>query len=115
VKYKVIFNAEGLPFQGLECGKRKQSSKSHNSGLNMFRTGTVLAGMLEVTSKDGDGRESREVDLSTSVSLELEGLSIKEQMSLLTRNTPSLYCCLSNYKSALMSRSLNQFCGFPPA
>ena len=81
----------------------------------MFRTRTVLVGMFEVTSKGGDGRASREGELSTSVSLELEGLSIKEQMSLLTRNTPSLYCCLSNYKSALMSRSLKQFCGFLPA
>lgn len=111
----LIFNAEGLPFQGLECGKRKQSSKSHNSGLYIFRTRTVLVGMFEVTSKGGGGRESGEVDLSTSVNLEREGLSIKEQVSLLTRNTPSLYHCFSNYKSVLISRSLNQFHDFPPA
>lgn len=69
--------------------KRKQVPKSPNSEPNLFRTRTALVGMFEAASKGGGGRESKEVDLSTTeTQRELEGTSIKEWVSLLPRNTP---------------------------
>ena len=68
--------------------KRKQVSKSPNSGPNLFRTRTALVGMFEAASKGGGGREGKEVDLSTpETQPELDGTSIKEWVSLLPRNT----------------------------
>lgn len=79
---------EDPPFQGLQDGRESKASNHPTQGQKHF-AGQPLVGRFGAAGRGVGGRERGEAALITSsLSPGLEGINIKDRVSLLPRNMP---------------------------